>query len=98
MRSDGCGTTPCPPTALDALDGMAPQVDWVEAMAALDECDAYVVVIADPQTGEVDAQGPLDGAEALLLVEDLRASFDAEELTDVVIRISRLHTRRPAPH
>lgn len=67
-------------------------VDWVDALAALDDCDGYVVLAADPQTGEVDAHGPFAGLGAVTAAEDLRATFDREDLTDVVVQIVRWHT------
>ena len=67
-------------------------VDWVGAIAALDHCDGYVVLAADPQTGEVDAHGPFAGLGAVTAAEDLRATFDREDLTDVVVQIVRWHT------
>jgi hypothetical protein len=70
----------------------AAEVDWVGAMAALDDCDGYVVLAADPQTGEVDAHGPFVGLGAVSAAEDLRATFDREDLTDVVVQIVRWHT------
>lgn len=73
------------------LEEQVPEVDWIGAMAALDECDGYVVLVADPQTGEMDSHGPYDGPSALAAAENARTSCDAEGLTDVVVRISRLH-------
>jgi hypothetical protein len=65
--------------------------DWLDAVAALDECDGYVVLMIDPQTGEVDANGPFGGPDAVVAAEALRTSLDAEDLADVVVRIVRLH-------
>ncbi|MEJ2868945.1 hypothetical protein WCD74_14325 [Actinomycetospora sp. OC33-EN08] len=65
--------------------------DWVEALAALDECDGYVVLMVDPQTSEVDAHGPYGGPEAAIAADSLRTSLTAEGLEDVVVRIVRLH-------
>lgn len=71
--------------------------DWVETVAAVDECDGYVVLMVDPQTAEVDAHGPFGGPDAAVAAEALRTSLDAEGLDDVAVRIVRLHlpTDRP---
>jgi hypothetical protein len=73
------------------LDGHREEDDWVERVAALDECDGYVVLMVDPQTAEVDAHGPFGGPEAAVAAESLRSSLDAEGLDDVAVRIVRLH-------
>jgi hypothetical protein len=65
--------------------------DWFDAVAALDECDGYVVLMFDPQTGEVDTHGPFGGPDATVAAEALRTSLDSEDLADVVVRIVRLH-------
>lgn len=65
--------------------------DWIDAVAALDECDGYVVLMVDPQTAEVDAHGPFGGPDAAVAAETLRSSLDSEGLGDVVVRIVRLH-------
>ena len=65
--------------------------DWVETVAAVDECDGYVVLMVDPQTAEVDAHGPFGGPDAAVAAEALRTSLDAEGLDDVAVRIVRLH-------
>jgi hypothetical protein len=83
--------------ALDAgtVDGVDParagRVDWVAAVADLDDCDGYVVLAVDPQTGEVDAHGPFAGMEALEAAEGMRDTLDREELDDVVVRVVRWH-------
>lgn len=64
------------------------------AAADLDECDGYVVLVFDPETGELDAHGPYEGVEATLRAEEMRREFDGDGLPDVVIRISRLHSPR----
>ena len=71
--------------------GEAPEVDWLTAQAELDECDGYVVLAVDPQTGEVDAHGPFRGLDALEAAESMRATLDREDLTDVVVRVVRWH-------
>ncbi|WP_018334211.1 hypothetical protein [Actinomycetospora chiangmaiensis] len=81
-----------PVTGEDAAEGP----DWVEALAALDDCDGYIVLMVDPETGEVDAHGPYGGPDATVAAESLRASLDAEGLYDVSIRIVRLHLPRGA--
>jgi hypothetical protein len=62
------------------------------AAADLDECDGYVVLVFDPETGEMDAHGPYEGVAATLRAEELRVEFDGDGLRDVVVRISRLHS------
>ncbi len=71
--------------------GRVPQVDWLAAQAELDECDGYIVLAVDPQTGEVDAHGPYPGFDALEVAESLRRTLDREELDDVVVRVVRWH-------
>ena len=71
--------------------GRVPQVDWLTAQAELDECDGYIVLAVDPQTGEVDAHGPYPGFDALEVAESLRRTLDREELDDVVVRVVRWH-------
>jgi hypothetical protein len=70
--------------------GRVPQVDWLTAQAELDECDGYIVLAVDPQTGEV-AHGPYPGFDALEVAESLRRTLDREELDDVVVRVVRWH-------
>jgi hypothetical protein len=81
-----------PVTGSDATE----EPDWIEALAALDDCDGYVVLMIDPQTAEVDAHGPYGGPDAAVAADSLRASLDAEGLRDVVVRIVRLHLPRQA--
>ena len=64
------------------------------AAADLDECDGYVVLVFDPETGEMDAHGPYEGVEATLRAEEMRREFDDDGLPDVLVRISRLHQPR----
>lgn len=64
------------------------------AAADLDECDGYVVLVFDPETGELDAHGPYEGVEATLRAEEMRREFDEDGLRDVAIRVSRLHRPR----
>ena len=84
------------PTSLAAgcLDAVgegatAGRVDWLTALVELDDCDGYVVLAVDPQTGEVDAHGPYPGMGALRAAEELRETLDREELGDVVVRVVR---------
>ena len=49
------------------------------AAADLDECDGYVVLVFDPETGEMDAHGPYEGVAATLRAEELRRNFDEDE-------------------
>ncbi|WP_433801429.1 hypothetical protein [Actinomycetospora sp. CA-084318] len=67
------------------------------AAADLDECDGYVVLVFDPETGEMDAHGPYEGVAATLRAEELRNNFDSDDLRDVVVRVSRLHLPAPIP-
>lgn len=60
----------------------------------LDECDGYVVLVFDPQTGELDAHGPYEGVDATIRAEEMRSEFDSDGLRDVIVRISRLHEPR----
>jgi hypothetical protein len=70
------------------------EVDWLGAQAELDECDGYVVLAIDPQTGEVDAHGPFPGLDALRAAQSMRETLDREELADVVVRVVRWHQHR----
>lgn len=75
--------------------GPARDIDWLAAQIELDECDGYVVLAVDPQTGEVDAHGPFPGVDALEAAQSLRETLDREELADVVVRVVRWHQDRP---
>jgi len=74
-----------------ATEAVTTDAEWVDTEVALDDCDGYVVVAVDPQTGEVDAHGPYGGLSAVHAAEDMRAVFLREELDDVVVRIVRWH-------
>lgn len=63
--------------------------------ATLSECDGYVVLAVDPETGEADAHGPYDGLGATTRAQELRTEFDRSELGDVLVRVVRLHRPRP---
>jgi hypothetical protein len=79
----------------------------IEAVASVDRCAGYVVLVADPDTGEVDAHGPFDGLAATLMADELRAELDAGRRPEVQVSINRLHrptgrhrarvTGRPGP-
>lgn len=45
----------------------------------------YVVIVADPVTGEVDAFGPFEEAVASFEVARRRSELDSEDLGDVVV-------------
>jgi hypothetical protein len=79
------------PAEAAPIGSRVPQVDWLTAQAELDECDGYIVLAVDPQTGEVDAHGPYPGFDALEVAESLRRTLDHEELDDVVVRVVRWH-------
>lgn len=96
----------CPTEYRQAVHGSGPvrrsgiqdagEPDWVESMAALDDCDGYVVLVVDPQTAEVDAHGPYGGPDATVAADSLKSSLTAEGLDDVAVRIVRLHLPRAA--
>src|SRR4051812_22728525 len=89
------GTDPAPPTAAPVPATPRGGIDWLTAQVELDECDGYVVLAVDPQTGEVDAHGPFLGLDALEAAQSLRDTRDREELDDVVVRVVRWHQDRP---
>jgi hypothetical protein len=64
----------------------------VAAAEKLTQCDGYVVLAVDPQTGEVDAHGPFDGLTATVKADQLRRDFDRGGLEDVTVGVVRLHT------
>ena len=66
-----------------------------DRIAGLDVCDSYVVVVADPQTGEADAHGPYQGAAAVCAADRSRRELDAGGLSDVQVSITRLHPPEP---
>ena len=47
--------------------------------------DVFVVIVADPVTGEVDAFGPFDESVAQSEVARRRSELDAEDLGDVLV-------------
>ena len=69
-------------------------VQMADQFESLYHCDGYVVLVADPETGEADAHGPYDGLGATRHAQQLRSDFDHAELGDVLVRIVRLHRPR----
>jgi hypothetical protein len=65
----------------------------IAAAERLTQCDGYVVLAVDPQTGEVDAHGPFDGMTATVKADQLRRDFDRGGLEDVSIGVVRLHSQ-----
>lgn len=65
-----------------------------EQFASLYDCDGYVVLSVDPETGEADAHGPFDGLGATRQAQQLRNDFDHAELSDVLVHVVRLHRPR----
>lgn len=61
-----------------------------DKLAELYRCEAFVVLVVDPTTGEVDAHGPYDGFAATVKADQLRAELDAGDLQDVVVGVTRL--------
>lgn len=84
---------------------MVPEDAWQDAMGLdlvvvaerLDQCDGYVVLTVDPQTGELDAHGPYAGLPATAEADRLRREFDCGGLPDVEVRVVRLHSPRRPP-
>lgn len=66
----------------------------VAAEVMLDECDGYVVLVVDAQTGEADAHGPYTGFAATLRADRLRRDFDEDGLGDLIVQVVRLHMPR----
>ena len=78
----------------DAVPDGLPQdtgVDWLAAIARLDECDGYALIVVDPQTSATDIYGPYEGLGAITAADELRRSLDAEGLDDVEVRVARMH-------
>jgi hypothetical protein len=65
-----------------------------DQFASLYDCDGYVVLAVDPETGEADAHGPYDGLGATRHAEQLRSDFDRAQLADVLVHVVRLHRPR----
>jgi hypothetical protein len=53
-------------------------------------CDDYIVVITDPATGEVDAQGPFTGPDARAVAARVRTELNSTGLSDFTITLTRL--------
>ena len=60
----------------------------------LERCDGYVVLVADPRTGEADCYGPfLTMEEAAEHVMRSREDLSRAEFDDVVVEVVRWHRR-----
>ena len=57
----------------------------------LDACDAYIVLVADPDTGALDSYGPFDGTTALFDAARRREDLDHGDLGDVTVAVVRHH-------
>ncbi|MFN2494867.1 MAG: hypothetical protein ABR608_03020 [Pseudonocardiaceae bacterium] len=75
-------------TNIHAADQLA------DRFASLYDCDGYVVLVVDPETGEADAHGPFDGLGATHHAQLLRSDFDRAGLADVLVHVVRLHRPR----
>jgi hypothetical protein len=60
------------------------------------QSQSYVVVVADPFTGEIDAHGPSAGLEATCLADEMRRDLDMMGLYDIRVRVVRLRAEPPA--
>lgn len=69
--------------------------DWPEAEA---EAGDFLVVVLDVVTGAVDAYGPLTGARALRVADQLQGLLVDHGPTRVVVTLARFHDRRGAAH
>ena len=72
-------------------DAASDDATLLAAAVKLTQCDGYVVLAVDPQTGEVDAHGPFDGMTATIKADQLRRDFDRGGLEDVTVGVVRLH-------
>jgi hypothetical protein len=87
------------PRWVDGDEGMSRQhmPPWlVERLAQLSSCDSYVILTIDRECGEIDAQGPLDGLDAVFAAHDSRRELDDSDLSDIQILIAPLHLTKPA--
>lgn len=57
-----------------------------------------MVVITDPGTGEIDAEGPLSADDAMLVADRARAELAASGLREFTVSITRLRRPRPTQH
>ena len=78
------------------VEGYGIEVDGIEVDGpeTLDRCDAYVVLVVDPETAAVDSYGPLSGPDALAEAERRRRDLDAGDLRDVAVQVVRHHAVR----
>jgi len=58
----------------DTNDHSADQL--ADQFVSLYDCDGYVVLAVDPETGDADAHGPYDGFGATCHAQQLRSDFD----------------------
>jgi hypothetical protein len=68
----------------------------VSARRRSGESQSYIVIVADPSTGEIDAHGPSEGIEALCLADEMRRDLDMMGLYDIKVRVVRLRMEPPA--
>lgn len=61
--------------------------ELAQHVVALGECDGYLVLVADPVTGDVDAYGPFSGQAAALDADRRRDELDIEGLLEVAVRL-----------
>ena len=81
---------------LEAVPTPVPDDTWgrpfdLDGVEALDQCDAYVVLVSDPQTGAIDSYGPMTGPAALVEAERRRRDLDRGDLADVGVDVVRHH-------
>lgn len=84
-HSDGRWSTPLPAPIRDRLAG-------------LDDRQAYIVLVVDPDTKEADAHGPYTGLDALCVADTFRRDLDAAGLGDVLVDVTRLHLPTRGAH
>jgi hypothetical protein len=65
--------------------------ELAQHVVALGECDGFLVLVADPVTGDVDAYGPFSGQAAALDADRRRDELDIEGLHEVAVRLVRFH-------
>jgi hypothetical protein len=64
-------------------------------LLSLDAGDRYVVLVAEPDSGEIDAHGPFDGITATTLADRLRAELDSYDFPEVQVTVARLRRALP---
>lgn len=81
------------PAGTAALGGLLDDLvaDPAAVEDRLDSCDAYIVLVADPDTGALDSYGPFDGTTALLDAAQRRQGLDEGDLGDVTVTVVRHH-------